>query len=195
MPKERQNEMNKDNDRTCESSKNPEGRFDLGVCYLKGLGVGQDLEAASKWFEKAAEAEPDAKDRLMWYKKAAELGDAHSQFKVAEALNSGAGGERCESSEAFNRYKVSAEGGDVNAMCELGNYYLMGLGCQQDRALGLQWCVKAAEKGFGLAQRMLGNIYSNERNAEYDINEARKWYQKAADQGDDIAKDELRRLS
>lgn len=186
--------MNKANSKACESSKNPEGRFDLGVCYLKGLGVEQNLEEASKWFEKAAEAEPAAKDKLIWYKKAAELGDVHSQFKVAEALNSDAGSGGRESSEIFERYKMSAEGGDVNAMCELGNYYLMGLGCQQDRALGLRWCAKAAEKGFVIAQRMLGNIYSNERNPEYDLNEARKWYQKAAEQGDDVAKDELRRL-
>ena len=86
------------------------GLYNLGMCYLRGLGTQQDDQAAFNSLHRAAELEhPEAmnciglfyregrvagknlKASVEWFEKSADLGNAFGQFNLARALQDGAG--------------------------------------------------------------------------------------------------------
>ena len=64
----------------------------------------------------------DPKEALMWYRKAADQGDAQAEFNVGAMYASGAGVEP-DQSEAFKWYQKSAEHGFAMAQHNLGIRY------------------------------------------------------------------------
>ena len=58
--------------------------------------------------------------------------------------------------------------------------YGNGLGVPQDRAQALSWYRKAAEQGYAIAQKNLGNMYENGLGVTQDYVQAYKWYSLAA---------------
>jgi TPR repeat protein len=91
---------------------------------------------------------------------------------------------------AFNRsfasetLRTKAEQGDAFAQCELGLYYLLGLGVNKDEAEAAKWLRRAAEQQNTSAQSSLGSMYLEGRGVPKDYKEGIKWLRKAAEQGD-----------
>ena len=59
-----------------------------------------------------------------------------------------------------------AEGGDADAMLDLGGMYLVGRGVGKDRDLAFEWYQKSAEAGFPLAYNRLARFYLYDDDTE-----------------------------
>ena len=88
---------------------------------------------------------------------------------------------------AFELTRLAAEGGDREAMHDLGICYGQGLGCPRDERLGLEWHRKAAIKGQAESQFVLAATLQREAEAQGDsaararaYREARGYYERAA---------------
>ncbi|HKQ29716.1 MAG TPA: tetratricopeptide repeat protein [Burkholderiales bacterium] len=104
-----------------------EAQHILGRMYEKGTGVSRDLEAAFKW-----------------YSRAAEKGHAASQRRVAAAYYWGLGGVSKDDVKAFEWFKRAAEGGDKRAQKQMAEAYRRGLGgLPKDEKLAREWAERA----------------------------------------------------
>ena len=137
----------------------------LGKCYFTGQGVERDYAEA-----------------IIWYRKAAEQGDADSQLDLGSLYYYGEGVAQ-DYTEAVKWYRMAAEQGDDNAQTGLGACYFNGYGVSQDYAEAVRCFYKAAENGNAAAQYNLGRSYYSGQGVVQDYEEAAKWYRKAAEQG------------
>jgi hypothetical protein len=132
-------------------------QYNLGVLYLQGIAVTQDLPTAVEWWKKDADEgqvdaqyklahsyrvgrgiEPDAGKAFYWYARAAEQGDAEAQYNVAESYRVGYG-TKPSLKAAVKWYEKAAEGGDVQARAALAMTYAMESYEGYSPALAYQW--------------------------------------------------------
>ncbi len=147
----------------------------LGVGYLYGQGVKQDLKEAVQWLRKAADQNnPYAQSMLghayaNGHGVAANISEAYAWHHLAamtytnmgsprDALVMGmtetqiaegqkrAGGLRAE---IEIRLKTHAESGDAAAQNRLANFYYLSQGTAQNGAEAVKWYRRAAEQGKG----------------------------------------------
>lgn len=69
------------------------------------------------------------------------------------------------------------------AECQVGYFYLNGLGVKADLEKAVYWTRRAAEHGDRDAQFNLGSLYEAGEGVQQDMAEAFAWFQKAAIQG------------
>lgn len=175
----------------------------LFFAYQYGKGVPQNSETGKKWLERASGMgsglamstlvelycgnygfAPDYNEAKKWNKKLRAL-SGYVYYEI-DALN--ALGNFCRNNhnyvEALKYYKKSADYGDANAMCWLGNFYDNGWGTKKNDLLAKEWYEKAADGGNVAAMYNLGCMYRYGRpNITQNYKEARKWYRKAAENG------------
>ena len=136
----------------------------LGGAYLRGEGVERSNREAMRWFQKAADqnlaiaqnslaalycegrTSPDKIEKnadlcTKWLHQAASLGSQEAQKNI------------------FILTKEKAENGSVEAMHNLGAYYLKGMGTAANAQEGLKWFTKAAEAGRKESQLLLSQLY------------------------------------
>ena len=121
------------------------------------------------------------------WSRAAEWGDAESQFRLGDCYHEGSGVKRYEP-EAVNWYRKAAEQDHVEAQATLGKYLFEGKYTTKDETEAVKWWRKAAEQGHVAAQFNLGKCYEEGIGVKQDYAEAFKWYSKAAEQGHAEAK-------
>ncbi|MBR5333801.1 MAG: toll/interleukin-1 receptor domain-containing protein, partial [Alistipes sp.] len=121
-------------------------------------------------------------EAVKWYRKAAEMGHATSQYNLGYCYENGHGVTK-DYSEAVKWYRKAAEQGHANAQCSLGYCYNCGQGVTKDLIEAVKWYRKAAEQGLARAQCNLGVCYKRGEGVTKDETEAVKWYRKAAEQG------------
>ena len=125
-----------------------EAQYIVGLDYLVGVGVQQDLKAAHSWFLKSAlQGNKNAQYRVgsmfeevlmnndeafKWYYKASQQGHRDAQFNLAHCYAKGKGVKK-DVNQAFIWYKKSAEQGEPFAMMALANCYYEGLGVSKDK--------------------------------------------------------------
>lgn len=114
--------------------------------------------------------------------KEADSGDCFAQFCLARLID-----EEAVTSDgnmkAFERYKLAAERGSLNAMLHLAETYQFGNGVEVDTGLSIKWIKEAARLGSNEAIYKLGMHYLQAkvpRNLQYI---AVKWFRKGARQG------------
>ena len=136
----------------------------------------------------------DYSEAMRLWRRAAELGNAEAQFRLAlDGYDQGRGlAQNYE--EAAIWYRKAAEQGRADAQSSLGFLYLCGRGVKKDGAEAVKWFRMAAGQGDSSAQYELGEIYHRGMGVERDDAEALKWYRMAAEQGDTAAKEELSKL-
>lgn len=83
----------------------------------------------------------------------------------------------------FQGYLPLAEQGYPLAECQIGYFYLEGLGVAKDEEKALYWTRRAAEHGDRDGQYNLGWFYENGICIPADEQKARYWFRKAAEQG------------
>jgi TonB family protein len=120
--------------------------------------------------------------------KAAEQGDAESQFKLAEAYLVGSGINR-DYVEALKWFWKAAEQGDAEAQFHLGLLYGYGEGVLRDNVESAKWLCRAAEQTGASAQFFLGLRYLQGNGVSQNYEEAVKWFRKAAEKS--LAKAQL----
>jgi TPR repeat protein len=116
----------------------PEAMTNVGLLYLKGLGVKRDEGKAAEWYEKAAQ-----------------LGFVVAQFNLGNLYYNGQGVSR-DKKQAARWYTAAAQGGHAKAQFYLAQMYMDGEGIDENKETGLSWFQKAAELGLPDAQHELG---------------------------------------
>ena len=137
----------------------------LGTAYIKGNGIGQDREAAAKW-----------------WRKAADKGIAAAQFNLGCCYYAGDGVVQ-DKEKAVMWWRRAAEHGDVQAQYNLGICYYNGMGAERNYKEAFEWLHRAAARGHAAAQFLQGRCYDKGEGVVKDKHKAVEWYGKAAEQG------------
>lgn len=86
--------------------------------------------------------------------------------------------------QAFSLLKPLAEEGNAESQCVIASMYHLGLGVETSTIKAIQWYIKSAEQGYGVASNNLAGIYlCGADGVAADRTEAEHWFQKAKEQG------------
>lgn len=94
--------------------------------------------------------------------------------------------------KCFAGHLALAEGGYPLAECQVGYFYLEGLGVEADASRAFEWTKRAAEHGDRDGQYNLGCFYEEGVGTAPDLEQAKRWYRRAAEQGHDLALEKCR---
>lgn len=174
----------------------PQVQFELGRCYLYGLGIQQDGHMAQKWLERAANQEhAEAKallesalseetddqsvneENLPKWCERAENGDPEAQYQVAAYFQWLA--EPGTQEEVFRYLSEAAEHGHPGACLMLGESLL-----HNDPIRAVENLRNAADCNLPRALELLGQCYASGTGIEKDLVEAERRFSKAAELGD-----------
>lgn len=114
-------------------------RYHLGLMYELGLGLASDPEQAQ-----------------VWYRSAAQQGDARAQLALARLL------EGMGAFEALDWYRKSAEQGEAQAQFMLGHALFSGPSKERDHFEGMTWYLRAASQGHAEALAAVGGLLSGD---------------------------------
>ncbi len=164
----------------------------LGLRYVAGDGVPQDLARALQWLERSA-VQLDAGrlllDELRSRRKAgrsvvpeAMLADwqaaMHPQGALLSAMASYFGiGRPLDEPSALAAFEQLAKRGHAAAAYHYAIMRLYGLGGADDAAEAKRWCLTSAKAGFAPAQAQMANFEAFDKKA------SQAWLRKAASQG------------
>jgi TPR repeat protein len=134
----------------------------VGTFYAYGTGVTRD-----------------EREMVLWFHRAAELGQVSAQFNLACCYKHGKGVEK-DARGAVKWYRRAADQGYVNAQFILGVCYATGNGIETDARAAVKWYRRAAVAGEAVAQYNLGHCYSAGKGVEKDEQAAFEWIHCAA---------------
>lgn len=184
-----------------------EACYQLGNCYIDGLGVPMDDEKAFSYYMKASvKGHPDAannladmylngesvpvneKEAIKWFEFAASKNVVEAMFTLGIIYEQGIGVEADEE-KAFQYYLKSAEGGYEDAQYRIGSIYLEGLlNRQQSIPLAIKWFERAADSHHIDSIYNLAFLYEQGYGVVQNIKKALHYYKKASLLGDYQAK-------
>lgn len=142
---------------------NLESEYNLGVMYLHGEDVKQDLQKAFKYLSSSAK-----KEFIPAY---INLGIIYSNgIGVTKDLQ-----------KAFKYYEMAANKGNPYGEYNLGNMYLEGRGVKQDCKKAVSYFNLASKQGFADAYINLGIMYEQGMGVKKNIKEAMNLYKKACE--------------
>ena len=117
----------------------------------------------------------DFKEAALWFRSAADKGNAEAQNKLGMLYQAGQGVTR-DDAEAARLFRRAAEQGHVGAEYNLASAYGGGRGVPQSSEESARWYLRAAEHGDSYAQFNVAQRYELGRGVTADIVEAYKWY-------------------
>lgn len=82
--------------------------------------------------------------------------------------------------DMFDMFMSKAKAGNLDAMCQIGYFYKIGMMVRSDRDAAMDWYTKAAKAGSTRGMISLAAIYSDA--GEYGL--AKRWWGDAAAAGD-----------
>lgn len=97
--------------------------------------------------------------------------------------------------KCFEGHMALAMQGYPLAECQIGYFYLEGLGVQKDLEKALKWTRRAADHGDRDGQCNLAWFYEDAIGVQQDMEQAVFWYRKAALQGHDLAIEKCNELN
>jgi len=103
--------------------------------------------------------------------------------------------ESKEYDKCFAGHLPLAEQGYPLAECQIGYFYLEGLGVEKDPEKAFYWSRRAAEHGDRDGQYNLGCFYEEGTGTVRDMKQAARWYREAALQDHDLAIQKCRELN
>ena len=187
-------------------------QINVACCYFNGEGTRANPAKALEWSEKAAEqgetsamllladayedgeiVEQSDEKAFYWYKKAADKNHAGACNRLAYYYCNGIAVPL--SNETALQYLLKAASGEpdhpavLDAQCQLGSFYEMGLGMPQpDLKKAREWFETAAENGCDKAQNRLGLAYTiGGLGLETDYRKAIEYFKQAAEQDNPLA--------
>lgn len=140
----------------------PEAQFKVARCYQNGTGVEKSEENA-----------------VVWYKKAAEQGNAEAQCVLGGCFYYQTLGVEKDDKEARKWYEAAATQGNVTAQYMTGRLYAE----LSYNEAAVKWYTKAAEQECPEAQCELGKCYETGDGVSKNEEKAVELYRKAAEQG------------
>lgn len=185
--------------RQAAEKEHAEARYELGLCYVYGEGVREDLKEAARLFRLAAEqglieaqrelarcykygegVAPNGREAVGWYCRAAEQGDVWAQYLAGECYDDGEGVEE-DKPKAIQWFHRAAQQGHARAQYRLARFYDYGWSVAVDKREACRWYREAAEQGLPEAQNALGVAYSFGDGVPEDKTEGVRWYRLAAE--------------
>lgn len=177
-----------------------DAQYRVAECYYEGVGVEPDHQQAFEWFSKAAEQDQedavysfgllyyqdnlhDYESAFKCYERAAELGLAKAQHKLASCYEKGEGVVQ-DVLKAIEWYMNAAEQDYDDSMVRLGAIYEGGKGVEADVKLAYKWYDKAAKAGNVDALFWLGRCFYSGKYVGQDYQKARDLFLLAAEKGD-----------
>lgn len=170
----------------------------LADCYYHGRGVNKDLELSALWYRRSAEqgyapaqynlgclylmgegVPEDVSEALYWSEKASAQNYVPASYIVGYIYDS----KFQDYVSAAKYYRSAADGGNTDAMNNLGLLYESGYGVPKDINKSLALYRKAAESGNCFACYNLGNCYRLGKGVSTDYYAAVDWLKKAIDNG------------
>lgn len=137
---------------------NDKAQYNIGILYMKGLGV-----------------EKNEKTAFIWFKRASSNGNTDAMYNLGMMYNQGRVIYRSPK-DAFQWWKKAAELGNAAAQFNLGVVYVYGRSVGQDTSEALKWWKKAAQQGNKDAKEALHRVYSE---GLFDVpanpQEAKRW--------------------
>ena len=124
----------------------------------------------------------DYSSAMIWFRKAAEQGNASAQNNIGWLYEKGFGVQQ-DYAEAMTWFLKSANQRNADAENNIGWLYSKGWEVKQDYAEAMTWYRKAAGHGSTRAQQNIGVLYEEGHGVNQDYVEAMTWFRKAADQG------------
>jgi len=121
---------------------------------------------------------------LAGVRKLADDGYAPAEFYLADAYRDGKAGLRKDAAQSRSWLARAAEGGERNAMYNLGLDEHEGVGGPRNPAAAAEWFRRAAELGLVDSQFNLAAIYERGDGVSANPAEAYKWYLIASRAGD-----------
>jgi uncharacterized protein len=168
-------------------------QYQVGLAYDMGKHVAKNFDEAQRWFLKSAEQSyPPAEGAYglgmrqsngaiaeRWMLRAAEHGDASTQFWLAMAYEQNWFGST-DSELALKWLQKAADAGDPDAQVVLGQKYADGEGVKQSYEIAASWFRKAAEHvpdlgGAGQGRYQLGQLYMEGLGVPRDFIQAYFW--------------------
>lgn len=114
----------------------------------------------------------EMENAFLWYRKAAEAGDANAMCNLGTMYLTGRG-TSVNQENAVKWLKRAAEQNDANAMLKLAGLYQNGEGVTQNHKEALKWIRKAVRRGSIHAVASLGYCYQEGLGIER--NEKKYW--------------------
>ena len=200
--------------KTCAAKKDSNGLYNLGMCYMQGVGTETNESLGFECFRAAADlGHPEAINNIggcyrdgvvvernpeiavKWFEKSAELGDMYGQLNYALALQNGEGVE-VDEVKAAELLRDSAAQGCPEAMNVYGMCYFGGRGVERDPILAVAWFRRSAAEGFIPAMYNLSDCYDKGVGVERSAMTSTIWRMRArATQGDKAAAEWLETIS
>ena len=171
----------------------PNGLYNLGMCYMHGYGCQIDQDLALKSFRTSAEAgHPEAINNMggffrdgivvsrnpeaavQWFERSANLGNSYGQLNFGLALQRGEGIEKDEA-RAATLFRDAATQGNAEAMNAYGMCFYSGTGVEKDEIAAVRWFRASAERGCSQAMENLATCYDKGFGVRKDVNEGTIW--------------------
>jgi TPR repeat protein len=174
--------------------------LNLAVLYHRGEGVPKDDAQAELWLTRAADQgllpamlqlatwklQPEhgfnVDAAIVWYKKAAEQGDASAQVALGDIFSEDRF-HHVDYPQALGWYRKAAEQGRAAGQFGLGARYLLGQGVPRDPEEARRWLTPAANQGHPYAQYLLAKMFEEGEGGPVDVAAAAKYYELAANYG------------
>ena len=145
----------------------PEAQYDLSQFYAKGYVVDKNLQTAQSLLNQAAEKglveaqvalgrlyssrKKEVQDYAaarLWFQQAARQGSAQAMEAIAVMCVRGQGGVQSYA-QAAEWLRLASGAGSLGATYSLANYYMDGLGVEQDTEIGMDLLKQSASLGYG----------------------------------------------
>lgn len=178
---------------------------------LRLMDGGQEAEAFSMVEGAAARGDADAIDYLAWfydqgrfvardqgraaalYRRAAELGQRHAQWRLGVMLDTGEGVAE-NPAEALQWIKRAADQGSPLGAASLAVMYANGRGVAVDYEQARRWYLEAARRGTAAGFYGMAVLHANGQGVPRDMVEGLAWMLVAATLGDERAQREAERF-
>lgn len=137
----------------------------IGLLYINGLGVEEDVELAVEYFTTASDN-----------------GYAKASYYLGQIYEKGIDVDR-DYEQAMEYYLKAADADYAPALNQLGYMYYNGFGVDVDFASAVYYQKLAALQGYAIAQVNLGFLYENGYGVERNLETALSYYEMAAESG------------
>ena len=174
------------------------GIYNLGMCYLRGLGIPKNDQKAFDCFRSAAAKEHPAainniglffregrvvaRDLEMsakWFEKSASYDNAYGLLNFALALQNGEGVAQDEA-RAARLLAKAADGGSVEAIDAYGVALWKGRGVKKDPEAAVRQFLRAAEADYPPAMENLSTCYRYGTGVKANERESLEWKRRAS---------------
>jgi len=152
------------------------------IAYLGAFGPLGRSVSVKRPSDLLALAPSDPAQRLAYFQRAAEAGNADAELQIAILYAKGEGLTQ-DYAIAAKWFRAAAEHGVVRAQFDLGVLYERGRGVDMDQTEAANWYLRAAKANYPLAQYNLAVAYTKGQGTRKDFAEAALWYRRAAGQG------------